>query len=155
MKKEEIKYRVVVSTNTFATNFEREMCAFVTGQIGECKVGINRQFRASADERELFEKVMERRLCADNYWRPVSTCADDANAFELYFKEKPTKKMIEIIREGCNDFADEKKEKNQIMTRINIISIRVIKERTLYEETEENIDELDGIEDEAKRLQSV
>jgi hypothetical protein len=30
---------IVVDTESYAGNFEREMCAFVTGQIGECGVG--------------------------------------------------------------------------------------------------------------------
>lgn len=29
----------VVDTNKYAGNFEREMCAFITGQVGECGVG--------------------------------------------------------------------------------------------------------------------
>lgn len=140
MKKEEIKYRVVVSTNTFTTIFENQICAFVTGQVGECNVGADRRYNASADVRSLFEKSMERRMCSDDYWRPVSACADDINSFELYFKERPTKEMIDIIRDGCNEYADEQKEKNPLMPRISIDAIKVIKERTLYEETEETYD---------------
>ena len=30
---------VVIDTNEYAGNFEREMCAFITGQVGECGVG--------------------------------------------------------------------------------------------------------------------
>ena len=30
---------VAIDTNEYAGNFEREMCAFVTGQVGECGVG--------------------------------------------------------------------------------------------------------------------
>lgn len=32
-------YLFVIDTDTYAGNFEREMCAYVTGQIGECEVG--------------------------------------------------------------------------------------------------------------------
>jgi len=31
--------KVIVDTNKYAGNFEREMCAYATGQIGECEVG--------------------------------------------------------------------------------------------------------------------
>jgi hypothetical protein len=31
--------KVIVDTNKYAGNFEREMCAYATGQIGECGVG--------------------------------------------------------------------------------------------------------------------
>jgi hypothetical protein len=140
MKTEETKYRVIVSTNTFVTNFDKEMCAFITGQIGECKIGIDRKFRAPAEVRDLFEKAMERRICADDYWRPVGPNEEDSNAFELFFKEKPSEAMIEAIIEGFNDFADEKKEKNPITTRISLEGIKIITEKTVYEETTEVIE---------------
>lgn len=137
MKKEEVKYRVVVCTNTFATNFEKELCAFVTGQIGECETGINRRFYQSAEVREQFEKKMERRLCDDGNWGPVQTSPADANSFELFFKEKPTQQMLDHIHEAINEFADEKKDKNPMTVRISIDNIKVIKEVSIYEETEE------------------
>lgn len=31
--------RLVIDTNSYAGNFERELCAYVTGQYGECGVG--------------------------------------------------------------------------------------------------------------------
>lgn len=143
MKREEeiTKYRVVIKTNALAASFYEEICQFATGQVGEGVVGIGRKYRASQETRDMFEKAMERRLGSDNYWSPVYPCAD-INSFELYFKEKPTKEMLRLIGEGCDEYADEKKEKNPIMTRINIESIKVFKERTstVYEETEEPSD---------------
>lgn len=140
MRKEEIKYKIIVSTNVFISDLDKEMCAFITGQIGECKIGIDRKFRADSDVREMFESAMERRLCSDNYWRPVGPNADDSNAFEFYFKNKPTDEMIKALVEGFHEFADEKKEKNPIMQRITLLGLTVIKERSLYEETEELYD---------------
>lgn len=35
----EVKYQLVVETNSYAGNFEREMTAFATGVLGECGVG--------------------------------------------------------------------------------------------------------------------
>jgi hypothetical protein len=32
-------YVVVIDTDQYAGNFEREMCAYLTGQVGECGVG--------------------------------------------------------------------------------------------------------------------
>ena len=32
-------YLFVIDTNAYAGSFEREMCAYVTGQFGECDVG--------------------------------------------------------------------------------------------------------------------
>jgi hypothetical protein len=140
MKREEetIKYRVVITTSELAASFYGELCAFVTGQVSEIDTSNSRRFRASAEIRSMFEKAMERRLGSDKFWSPVYPC-EDVNSFELYFKEKPTKGMLKLLKEGCDEFSDEKKEKNPIMTRISIKSIKVFKERTLsvYEETEE------------------
>lgn len=33
------KYILVADTNQYAGNFERELCAYITGQYGECSVG--------------------------------------------------------------------------------------------------------------------
>ena len=32
-------YLFVIDTDIYAGNFERQMCAYITGQIGECEVG--------------------------------------------------------------------------------------------------------------------
>lgn len=34
-----VHYTIIVDTNAYSGNFEREMCAFITGQLGECGVG--------------------------------------------------------------------------------------------------------------------
>lgn len=33
------KYSFIIDTNSYAGNFEREMCAYLTGQVGDCGVG--------------------------------------------------------------------------------------------------------------------
>lgn len=47
-------YTFIVDTNLYSGNFEREMCAYITGQIGECGVG---RGDASEAEDELNENV--------------------------------------------------------------------------------------------------
>jgi len=32
-------YMVIIDTDKYSGNFEREMCAFITGEIGDCEVG--------------------------------------------------------------------------------------------------------------------
>lgn len=46
----EIQYAFIVDTNKYAGNFEREMTAYCTGQVGECGVG--------DDEAERFVEAM-------------------------------------------------------------------------------------------------
>jgi len=136
MRTEEVKYKVVITTNTFAT-FERELCAYVTGQIGQCNTGIEHRFKADEEVKKLFEDAMERRQCIDDYWRPVQASSKDGNAFELYFKVYPTKEMIDLLVEGCKLFADEQKKKYPITTKINVDEVKIVTERTIIEELEE------------------
>ncbi|KKK83825.1 hypothetical protein LCGC14_2789530, partial [marine sediment metagenome] len=42
MSKEENKsdsWIFIIDTDSYAGNFEREMCAYITGRVGECGVG--------------------------------------------------------------------------------------------------------------------
>lgn len=48
-------YTLIVDTNLYSGNFEREMCAFITGQIGECGVG---RGEASEAEEELSQEAL-------------------------------------------------------------------------------------------------
>jgi hypothetical protein len=68
-------YLFVIDTDTYAGNFERQMCAYVTGQIGECGVGEENAELAKQeipDEvarlEELIESVPDEHGCH----RPVS-----------------------------------------------------------------------------------
>lgn len=45
----ETKYRLVVDTNRYAGNFERESIAFATGRVGECGVGMGEACEAEED----------------------------------------------------------------------------------------------------------
>lgn len=33
------RYAFIIDTDSYAGNFERELCAYITGQVGECEVG--------------------------------------------------------------------------------------------------------------------
>lgn len=65
----------VVDTDTYAGNFEREMCAFMTGRIGECGVGkkSRRQYRDAGHKplRDLVESHSDEHGC----FRPVTIWA--------------------------------------------------------------------------------
>lgn len=49
-------YLFVIDTNTYARNFEREMCAYVTGQIGDCGFG---GAEAALAQQEIPDAVMQ------------------------------------------------------------------------------------------------
>ncbi len=68
-------YLFVVDTNAYAGSFEREMCAYITGQTGECGVG---QEQAELAKQEIpdvvaqLEKLIESIPDEHGCYRPVS-----------------------------------------------------------------------------------
>ena len=93
-------YRVLVKTNCYAGNFEREMCAFMTGCIGECEVG-----EEFVDEgvREKFKGFIERKADDNGCFRPVEV-GEDSNDFVIFFREEPSSEQIELMAERAKLF---------------------------------------------------
>ena len=58
----------VIDTNEYAGNFEREMCAYLTGQVGECGVG--------QEMATVFYKETKAKL-GDEYFDNIAHCPDD------------------------------------------------------------------------------
>jgi hypothetical protein len=63
--------KIIVDTNKYSGNFEREMCAFATAQIGECYVGDN-----EVDAEHPYASWWETNIieAGDGCWRPVAIC---------------------------------------------------------------------------------
>jgi hypothetical protein len=67
------KYSFIIDTNSYSGNFEREMCAFLTGQVGECGVGdehveeFQEQF---PNEYAIFEDIIGSESDDNGYYRP-------------------------------------------------------------------------------------
>jgi hypothetical protein len=61
--------KIIVDTNKYSGNFEREMCAFATAQIGECEVGIE-EIDATHTFAAWWEKHIQQ--VQDGCWRPVA-----------------------------------------------------------------------------------
>lgn len=61
--------KVIVDTNKYSGNFEREMCAFATAQLGECEVGVE-----EIDENHPYASWWEEHVVQveDGCWRPVA-----------------------------------------------------------------------------------
>lgn len=98
------KFAVVIKTDSYAGNFEREMCAHLTGCVGECEVG-----KDYVDEiiKEKFNNVRDE--ADDNgCYRPVALGCD-INGFTnqdvvIFFKTEPTQEQLDIIKERSVDF---------------------------------------------------
>ena len=136
VKKEKPEHLLfVIDTNRYAGEFEREMCAYATGQIGECGVGRVEAEKAKKEisaEVESLEAII--RLVSDEHGchRPVGVFPNPKyrNAghekyalltknnqkrysypayfsVAIYFDKKPSNELIKIIKERAQKFADD------------------------------------------------
>ena len=83
-------YILTLKTSAYTGNFEREICAYMTGQIGECGVGNEKAYLAEEEVPKLVER-MEEIICQkpdeNGCHRPVCCIG---NSLEIYFDEKPS-----------------------------------------------------------------
>lgn len=61
----ELLYGFIIDTDSYSGNFEREMCAFMTGRVGDCGVGGN-----FTDGVEVMDDVVD--VEDEGCWRPVT-----------------------------------------------------------------------------------
>lgn len=115
MTNEGTNYLFVIDTNQYAGNFEREMCAFLTGCVGECEVGDEMAERYRKDMGKaghyLFSNVAsvpDDRGCS----RPVTIWSNPRYANDghgghyfpaylsvgIWFETKPSAKQIELLK---------------------------------------------------------
>jgi len=99
------KFGVLIKTNQYAGNFERELCAHVTGCIGECGVG-----HEYVDEKikKIFSNIIGNEADDAGCYRPVNgELGVNSNDVLIYFDSKPTLKQIELIKERSKTFVRE------------------------------------------------
>jgi len=98
-------YSIVIKTNQYAGNFERELCAHLTGIIGECEVGEEYVDEAIT---EIFEESVGQMADDNGCRRPVSLGSQNEGAsgqdVVIYFDYEPTKEQVEIIKERLLTF---------------------------------------------------
>lgn len=115
-------WAIVIDTDKYAGNFEREMCAFCTGCTGECGVGeeTSAMFYADLciDEDDYdnplrFDNIISQQPDDHGCCRPVSiTPGPDGkyNSLAIFFEEKPSAEQIGVIRQRAGEFAKSKPE---------------------------------------------
>jgi hypothetical protein len=132
-----VEYRFVINTNRYAGNFEREMCAYITGQVGECGVGssLAGEFNAEegADLADEFERIIKFKMDDVGCSRPVSLSNVDSNNLEIYFEERPKEEILVVMKRRAKEFC----KKNNI----EIKNFRLFKEVTTSELLEIGLDE--------------
>ena len=98
-------YSIVIKTNQYAGNFERELCAHLTGIVGECEVG-----KEYVDEEitEIFEQSIDTPADDNGTRRPVGLGSQNegatSNDVVIYFDSEPTKEQVQIIKDRLLTF---------------------------------------------------
>jgi len=116
-------YLMVIMTDSYAGNFERKLCAYATGAVGECEVGY-REARDFTEEfgddftnnlREIIRDEPDDHGCH----RPVTmmaTIEGDPNHgmglnysnVAIFFDDIPTEEEFEIIVSRAREYAAQK-----------------------------------------------
>lgn len=87
---------LIIKTDSYAGNFERELCAWLTGTIGECGVG---KELVEPDIEAMFENLMYQVTDDHGYYRPVSIRFDDTNNLVIFFESSPSEQQMTVILE--------------------------------------------------------
>lgn len=113
------KHSVIISTNQYSGNFEREMGAYITGQVGECEVG-KEQTKFAYQELnegilEWFEDNIEQVPDEHGCCRPVNCISgpeDKAcNSVEIFFYIEPMDEILDSIKRRAFAFTKQSKYK--------------------------------------------
>jgi len=101
------EYAVIVRTDSYAGNFERELCAHLTGQIGECEKG---KEYIDPSIKTIFDSYVTRKPDDHGCWRPVSlggctlTAGYSGQDVVIWFSSRPTEAQMNLIRERSLTF---------------------------------------------------
>ncbi len=131
-------YLFIVDTNSYAGNFERDMCAYMTGQVGDCGVGGGCAKVYQDEETEEFNNVIhvpDEHGCS----RPVTMWDSpngDYNSVAIYFDptHPPTADQIALLRLRAYRFLTASKAEFDSRP-TEILGFRLVEKRTEYVET--------------------
>lgn len=109
---------LVIDTNNYAGNFEREMIAFCTGLVGDCGVGEEQAEQFEQDESLELNDLMDENLLyfPDDHGcsRPATIWQSESgyyNSVACFISDEVSvenrQKIIEIIKQRSQMFADE------------------------------------------------
>jgi hypothetical protein len=126
----------VVDTDKYAGNFERDMCAFVTGMVGECMVGAE-EARLYYEQTGLVEKDFDWsgtsvEYCAEDLNNPFAVCVANRNdehgcgrptslwptpgwfnhGMGGHFKDGQEEEALADYKEKCLEYAKKKVHEN-------------------------------------------
>lgn len=98
-------YLFVIGTADYAGNFERELCAYITGRIGECEIGAEMATLFETETgQEPFENVVEE-VNDHGCHRPATAYGPQGRSVAISFETKPTAAQIALMKERAAQFA--------------------------------------------------
>ena len=141
------EYKVIIQTNKYAGNFEREMCAFITGHIGECEVGKKFMNNITESEQKILGDIMHK---GEGCLRPVDISNLNNEAIEIYFYNKPSKESIEYMERAAKIYAEKVQTEEGVLSIVTecscpefeihkdlkILGVKAIEVSTITNETE-------------------
>ena len=98
---------LVIRTDSYAGNFEREMCAYMTGECGECGVGDEeaRIFQDECPENYEFEDLVTSFPDEHGCHRPATIWGSNCNDMAIFFDSRPTDDQLSLMRDRARKFA--------------------------------------------------
>ena len=125
MKKE---YALVIRTDSYAGNFEREMCAYVTGHVGECEVG--KKYVNAIITPKWDELIVEKSI--DGCYRPVSlggcesTPGYSSKDVVIWLNDEPLDWLLTEAKERALAFNEFDKTVNEYHKDIKVLGVGFI-----------------------------
>lgn len=120
-------YHFIIETSDYAGNFERQLCAYLTGRVGECTVG---EELARVAKRELpteacnwFEDHAFMEPDDHGVFRPVAISQNSLGNFDnvtLFFDEPPPDHVREVLEERLRKI---NRETSQDLIEVNMLKI--------------------------------
>jgi len=138
----------IIDTDQYAGNFEREMCAYCTGTIGQCEVGkematlFEEDFeledgKYGGEDNPFIDYVDNWVMGEDGCGRPTSiwrsSVGAEYNSVAIFFQEEPTEEHIKIMKERSQNFAKNRPDSKDYNSSesnkpINILGFRLLKQ---------------------------
>lgn len=97
----------VIKTDSYAGNFEREMCGYMTGQIGECGVGddgaamFTKDCPGNCGFQDLVTEFPDEHGCR----RPATGWGHEFSSVAIFFESQPTAAQLTFLRQRARQFA--------------------------------------------------
>ncbi len=97
----------VIKTDCYAGNFERQMCGYLTGVVGDCGVGGQQQgeFDRVYPNRRDFEEIIGSFPDDHGCHRPATIWGDESEDVGILFDEKPSPTQLDLMMDRAMEFA--------------------------------------------------